>query len=101
MERKKEKVMREFLKERLKDPDYRKFHEEEKFRALVGERVSSARKKAKLSAKDLAERIGVAEKAISSIERGEYKKLTLKTLLELAFATRMRTKIDFVPWTED
>jgi|SRR5262245_17258698 len=101
MERKKEKVMKEFLKERLKDPDYRKFHEEEKFRTLFGEQVASARKKAKMTVKDLADRVGVPEKAISNIEKGEYKKMTLKTLLETVFAMRMRIKMDFVPWTDD
>lgn len=101
MERKKEKVMREFLRERLKDPDYRKFHEEEKFRNLLGEEIASARKRGKLSQKDLASLAGVPEKAISSIERGEYKKLTLKLLLEIANAAKMRMKVQLVPWTDD
>lgn len=101
MERKKEKVMREFLRERLKDPDYRKFHEEEKFRALLGEEIASVRKRGKLSQKDLATRAGIPEKTISSIERGEYKKLTLKLLLEITNAAKVRMKVQLVPWTDD
>jgi DNA-binding transcriptional regulator YiaG len=98
---KKEKVMREFLKERLKDPDYRKFHEEEKFRTLLGNEIAAARKKAKLSVPVLASRAGVPEKAISNIERGEHKKLTWKILMEISNALKMRLKVQYVPWTDD
>ncbi len=101
MQRNKEKVMREFLRERLKDADYRKFHEEEKLRSLLADEISSARKRAKMSQKELADRTGITEKAISSIERGEYRKLTLKILLEIANATRMRIKMEYTPWTDD
>jgi ribosome-binding protein aMBF1 (putative translation factor) len=101
MEQKKEKVMRQFLRERLKDPDYRKFHEEEKLRSLFADEISSARKRAKLSQKELAERAGISEKAISSIERGEYKKLTFKIVQEIANATKSRIMIEYKPWTDD
>jgi DNA-binding XRE family transcriptional regulator len=101
MQQKKEKVMREFLKERLKDADYRKFHEEEKLRSLLGSEIAAARKKAKLSVQELASRAGVNEKAISNIERGEYKKLTWKILLEISNALKMRMKVQYVPWTDD
>lgn len=101
MQRNKEKVMREFLRERLKDADYRKFHEEEKLRSLLADEISSVRKRAKLSQKELADRAGISEKAVSSIERGEYKKLTLKILLEIAHTMRMRIKMEFSPWTDD
>jgi DNA-binding Xre family transcriptional regulator len=91
-----EKLSEEFLKERLKDPGYKEFYVEEQFRKRLGSALAEIRKKRKLTAKQLAEKADLPVEAITRLEAGEYKKITLKLLYKLALATDTTIDIEFV-----
>jgi DNA-binding transcriptional regulator YiaG len=89
-------LTREFLKERLKDPEYQKHYREEKLRQHLGESIAALRKKKKMSPQEFANKIGVSVQNLTRIEKGEYGRHTLKSILAIAQATDTLVKIDFV-----
>jgi DNA-binding XRE family transcriptional regulator len=92
-----DELSRAFLRERLKDPEYRKYYEQEQLINAMGSAVKSVRKQKRLTQGELAKRAGVPESAVERMERGEYKRWTVKLLQQLAAATNSRVKIEFVP----
>ncbi len=96
MKKKIEELTREFLKERLKDPEYQKHYREEKLRQYLGQSIAALRKKKKMSPEQFAKAIGSNVQSLTRIEKGEYGRYTLKFLLDLAQATDTYIHIDFV-----
>ena len=78
------------------DPDLAQEVAEELFHALVARKVYELRTKASLSQKELAERIGTGQSAISRLEDADYDGHSLSTLLKIAFALKKELQIDFV-----
>ncbi len=96
MKKKIEDLTREFLNERLKDPTYQLHYREEQMRSYLGKAIAALRKKKKMSPEEFAKKIGVKTEALSRIEKGEYGRYTLKSLLDIAQATDTYLHIDFV-----
>jgi DNA-binding XRE family transcriptional regulator len=95
MKKKIEELTREFLNERLKDPTYQRHYREEQMRANLGKAIAALRKKKKMSADEFAKKIGVKTEAVNRMEKGEYGRYTLKSLLEIGQATDTFLHIDF------
>jgi len=90
-----EKLSKELLQELQKDEAYREFASAEEVYKLIGESLAKVRKAKKMSAADLAQKIGKSEKIISRMEKGEYKQYTMKLLLQLANALKAKLRIQF------
>ena len=83
-----------FVKEQLKDPEFRKGYEREKQKLFVGYEVFLAREKAGLTQAELAKRIGTKQSNISRLEMGNYN-FTIDMLDKIATALNVEFKIEF------
>ena len=97
MRKTKIRTFQERLREDLKDPEFRRYFEEERQALALAMKIARLREKKGLSQKELAKLMGTSQQAISRIESGEYEGFSLKTLEKIAEATRTRLKIEFVP----
>jgi transcriptional regulator with XRE-family HTH domain len=88
-----------FLKEQLKDPEFRSEYEALEPEFTIIQAMLEARKNAGLTQKQLAERTGIAQSDISRIETGEANP-SLSTLKRLASGMDMRLKLEFLPVVE-
>ena len=95
MKKKIEELTREFLNERLKDPTYQRHYREEQMRGYLGKSIAALRKKKKMSPEEFAKKINVKTEALNRMEKGEYGRYTLKSLLDMAQATDTYLRIDF------
>jgi len=86
----------DFLKEQLKDPEFRAEYEalEPEFAIVLA--ISEARRNTGLTQTQLAAKTGINQSDISKIERGEANP-SLNTLKRLATGMNMRLKLEFVP----
>jgi len=64
------RFFREHLNEELKDPEFRKLYEEEKYLLELGMVIAEAREKKGLSQKELAQKSQVTQQQLSKIENG-------------------------------
>jgi ribosome-binding protein aMBF1 (putative translation factor) len=86
----------DWLTEKLKNPKFKRFYEEEAKRMSIAVKIAQAREAAGLSQKELAARMGTTLQAISRLESGNCS-YTLRTLAKIAEVTGTRLKIDLVP----
>ncbi len=84
------------LREDMKDPEFRKYYQQERQALKLAMQIAELRERKGLSQQELAKLMGTSQQAISRIESGEYEGFTLKTLEKIAEATGMRVKIEFV-----
>lgn len=68
MQKRKEYTLEDDLKKRLKDPEFRKEWEDSELEFQLSCKLIEARLKRKISQRDLAEKIGTSQAAISRIE---------------------------------
>ncbi len=80
------------LKEKLKDPYFKELHELEEQKLKIVKRVIEYRVKNKLSQKQLADKVGVAQQHISKIENGEFSSISTieKVLLFIGYTVKMQ-----------
>ncbi len=97
MRKPKIQTFREHLKEELKDPEFRKYFEEERQALELAIKIARLREKMGLSQHDLAELMNTSQQAISRLESGEYEGFTFKTLKKIAEVTGTMLKIEFKP----
>jgi DNA-binding XRE family transcriptional regulator len=64
----------------LADPDYRKIYEEEAAKSELWLQLVEARRKAGLTQKQMAERIGVSQAQVARVEKEGYEAYTMTTL---------------------
>ena len=64
------RFFKEHLNEELKDPEFRKMYEEEKYLLELGMAIAEAREKKGLSQKELAQKSQVTQQQLSKIENG-------------------------------
>jgi DNA-binding transcriptional regulator YiaG len=95
MKKKIEELTREFLNERLKDPTYQRHYREEQMRGYLGKSIAALRKKKRMSPEEFARKLGTKTEALNRMEKGEYGRYTLKSLLDIAQATDTYLRIDF------
>ena len=64
------RFFKEHLNEELKDPEFKKLYEEEKYLLELGMVIAEAREKKGLSQKELAQKSQVTQQQLSKIENG-------------------------------
>lgn len=85
-----------YLKEKLKDPEFRKAFEEEDTYSRVAIQIAKLREKQDLSQRDLAELLHTTQQTISRLEDPGNESFSLRTLVKLAQVFHKRLKIQFV-----
>ena len=88
--------MKDFLKEQLKDPEFKKEYDALDAEFSIVQAMLGARKNAGLTQKDLAAKTGIAQADISKLESGRGNP-SLRTLQRLADGMGMKLKLEFVP----
>ncbi len=86
----------DFLREQLKDPEFRKEYESLQPEKAIIQAIIDARQTSGLTQKELSERTGIAQGDISKLERGNANP-SIQTLQRLAVGMGMTIKIEFVP----
>ena len=86
----------DYLKEQLKDPEFRKEYEDLEIERTIIQAMIDARKLSGLTQKELSERTGIAQGDISKLERGNANP-SIRTLKRLAEGMNMALKIEFLP----
>lgn len=89
---KKECLVQDHLKEKLKDPYFKELYELEEQKNAIVNKIIAYRVKHNLSQTQLAERVNVTQQHISKIESGEFSSImTLeKVLLAIGLTVRMQ-----------
>jgi DNA-binding transcriptional regulator YiaG len=83
----------EDLKEKLKDPEFKRSYEREWHKLRLGHRIHQLREKLGLTQKEFAKRLKTSQGAITRMESGEYASYNLRTLQKIAFVTGARLDI--------
>lgn len=86
----------DFLRDQLKDPEFRKEYESLQPEKAIIQAILDARQTSGLTQKELSERTGIAQGDISKLERGNANP-SIQTLQRLAVGMGMTIKIEFVP----
>ena len=81
------KSHKQYLKEHVKDPDFKKGYLYEKKMAEIAIKIQEARQKQGLSQQELARRAHVTQQQLSSIENGS--NFTVKTFLKIRDALQI------------
>ncbi len=89
----------DILKEKLKDPEFRRLYEEERETFEVARRVLELRHDLGLSQEEFARRAGTTRQVISRVEGGDYEAFSLQTLKKLldAVGAKLVLGIEDVP----
>jgi transcriptional regulator with XRE-family HTH domain len=90
---------KEFLKEQLKDPEFRAEYEALEPEFAIVQAMIDARKNTGLTQKQLSEKTGIDQSDISRMESGDANP-TLATLKRLATGMGMTLKVEFLPTVE-
>ena len=93
------RTYKEFLDEKLKDPEFKKAWDELEPEFQLVKAMLQGREDQNLSQRQLADRTGVTQSDISKIESGEANP-TLETLKKLAKGLGMNLSISFTPITK-
>lgn len=84
----------DWLRERVKNPAFKKAYEEEDVRARLALRIAELRKEKKLSQTQLAQRLHTTQQVVSDIETFKHANITLLTLQKIAQALDRRLVVD-------
>ena len=95
MKKNKLTTLKEFLDEERKNPTFREAFEHYYETLSLGLKIQKLRKRANLSQKEFAAKLGVSQQLVSRIERGTTENPTLKTLHRIASVTGCQLKISF------
>jgi ribosome-binding protein aMBF1 (putative translation factor) len=79
----KPRLFRDHLKEQLKSPKFKKAYDEYDTALRLAMAVSAARTKAKLTQKELADKIGSTQPAIARLEAGDEINPELQTIFKI------------------
>lgn len=85
-----------YLKEELKDPEFKKAFDDEEIYASLAIQTAKIRQKEGLTQKGLAKRLHTTQQTVSRLENINNRGYSLKTLIKLASALRKRLKVEFV-----
>ena len=88
----------DWLKEEMKDPEFRKGFEAAEAQWHAAKSIVAARKKAKLTQTELAKRIKTDQKAIWRLESGR-QNATIGMLSKIAKATNCDLRVELLPRT--
>ena len=86
---------KDYLKEELKDPEFREAFDEEEVYASLAIQIAKIRQKEKLTQKELAKRLHTTQQTISRLEDIHNKSYSLQTLIKLARILDKRVSVEF------
>jgi DNA-binding XRE family transcriptional regulator len=86
---------KDYLKEELKDPEFREAFDEEEVYASLAIQIAKIRQKKKLTQKELAKRLHTTQQTISRLENIYNKSYSLQTLIKLARILDKRVSVKF------
>ncbi len=86
----------EYLKEQLKDDEFRKGYEEEGVYAQVAIQIARLRTRRKISQKKLAQLLHTSQQTVSRLEDPNNNSYSLRTLIKLAHALGKELDVRFV-----
>ena len=89
-------TLRAGLRRDLRDHKFREAFEAHYLEAVIAEKMHMLREKRHMTQKQLAHKAGMAQNAVSRIEKGE-NSLTLRTVQRVAAALGYIVKIEFEP----
>ncbi len=87
---------KDYLKEELKNPEFKKAFEEEEIYASLAIQIAKMRQKKKLTQAELAKRLHTTQQTVSRLEDIHNQSYSLRTLVELARALNKRLEFEFV-----
>jgi DNA-binding XRE family transcriptional regulator len=87
---------KDYLKEELKNPEFKKAFDEEEIYASLAIQAAKIRQKEGLTQADLAKRLHTTQQTVSRLEDIHNRSYSLGTLIKLAHALGKRLKLEFV-----
>ncbi|MBI3087536.1 MAG: helix-turn-helix domain-containing protein [Candidatus Omnitrophica bacterium] len=87
---------RDYLKEQLKDPAFRKAYEEEGLFVELAVQIAHLRQRKGVTQRQLAKRLHTSQQTISRLESPRNGSLSLRTLIRIAHALGKELKVQFV-----
>lgn len=91
----KEVSWHEDLQKELLNPRFKKFFEEEQEKVQIAYEIALLRHAAKLTQKELAQKLKISQSAIARIESGE-QNLTLDTLMKIGALFGKKLQVKFI-----
>ena len=85
----------EYLKEELKDPEFKRYYDEFGKQLEIAYQILQLRKKKKMSQTELAKKIGTTQSNVARMESGQ-QNFTTDTLQKVAEAFKCDLKVEFV-----
>jgi len=85
-----------YLKEELKDPEFKKAFDEEEVYASLAIQIAKIRQKEELTQQALAKRMHTTQQTVSRLEDVHNNKYSLRTLIKLASALDRKLKVELV-----
>lgn len=95
MKNKKLKTLKNRIAKELKNPEFKKYYEEEGLNVRIALEVAKLRKQHHLSQEQLAKKLNMPQQAVSRLEQPNYSGYTLKTLIKLANVFNKKLSIRF------
>ena len=86
---------KDYLKEELKDSEFREAFDEEEVYASLAIQIAKIRQEQKLTQKELAKRLSTTQQTISRLENIHNKSYSLQTLIKLARILDKRVIVKF------
>lgn len=93
----KARYLDDYLKGQMKDPVFRRHFRQSRLAAEVAHQIVKLRERLRISQAELARRMGTKQQTISRLESGNYEGFTLKTLMNIAEATKTQLVVRFGP----
>lgn len=87
---------KDYLKEQLKNPEFKKAFDEEEIYASLAIQTAKIRQEEKLTQKELAKRLHTTQQTVSRLEDIRNRRYSLRTLINLARALDKQLKVKFV-----
>jgi len=85
-----------YLKEELQDPEFKKAFDEEEVYASLAIQIAKIRQKEELTQQALAKRMHTTQQTVSRLEDVHNNKYSLRTLIKLASALDRKLKVELV-----
>lgn len=92
------RTFRDYLNEKLKDPEFARGFREERRKLRIAYEIQQARRRRKLTQRQLAQLAGVTQQMISRIENADAPRISLRTLMKVAAALDL--EVGLVPTSQ-
>jgi len=91
------RTLKDHIKEKMKDPNFKRAWRDLDAEFSILEGVIRARKEAGLTQEELAKKIGTKQPALSRLEKGGFEKANIGTLRKIANALNHELVVKFEP----